>query len=73
MAEETADVEIDEELLEFLEADLLPEAANPQFNTQLRETLRGMLRAEGVLPARAGETAPMPPGSSLPKKRQPER
>ena len=73
MAEETADVEIDEELLEFLEADLLPEAAHPQFKTQLREYLRGILRAEGVLPARPGEPPPVPPVGPLSKKQHRER
>lgn len=49
MAHDTVELEVDEELIEFLEADLLPEAAHPVFKTQLREYLRAMLRAEGRL------------------------
>jgi hypothetical protein len=55
VAQDVADVEMDEELLEFLEADLLPEAAHPQFKAQLREYLRAMLLAEGRLRAPAPE------------------
>ena len=51
VAQDVTDLDIDEELLEFLEADLLPEAAHPLFKTQLREYLRAMLRAEGKLKA----------------------
>ena len=50
-AGELADLDTDEQLLEFLEADLLPEAANPQFKAQLREYLRAILFAEGRLRA----------------------
>lgn len=39
--------EFDEELLEFLTADLLPEPAHPVFKQQLREYLRATLIAEG--------------------------
>ena len=49
MAQDAVDLEIDEELIKFLEADLLPEAAHPVFKAQLREYLRAMLRAEGRL------------------------
>ena len=51
MAQDAADLQIDEELLEFLEADLLPEAAHPLFKSQLREYLRAILEAEGRLKA----------------------
>ncbi len=51
VAHDAADLKIDEELLEFLEADLLPEAAHPLFKRQLREYLRGILEAEGRLKA----------------------
>lgn len=54
MAQDVTDLEIDEELLEFLEADLLPEAAHPLFKSQLREYLRDMLRAEGQRKASRG-------------------
>jgi len=47
VAQDVVDLEVDEELLEFLEADLLPDAAHPLFKVQLREYLRSMLRAEG--------------------------
>ena len=55
MAHESVELEVDEELIEFLEADLLPEAAHPVFKTQLREYLRAMLRAEGRLRAKGSE------------------
>ena len=51
MVQDVAELKIDEELLEFLEADLLPEAAHPLFKRQLREYLRAILRAEGKLKA----------------------
>lgn len=50
MAQDVADgeaTELDEELLEFLTADLLPEPAHPVFKQQLREYLRATLIAEG--------------------------
>ena len=46
MAQDLADTVIDEELLEFLSADLLPEAADPAFKARLREQLLAMLRAQ---------------------------
>ena len=49
LAQDVGDLQIDEELLEFLEADLLPEAAHPLFKSQLRQYLRAMLEAEGRL------------------------
>ena len=68
MAQDVADTAIDEELLEFLEADLLPEAAHPLFKKQLREYLRAMLRAEGRLAA-----APVAPGRKRPTRGPPGR
>ncbi|MEZ4215526.1 MAG: hypothetical protein R3E88_03525 [Myxococcota bacterium] len=51
-------VDVDElELLEFLEADLLPSPAHPAFRRQLRDHLRALLRERGTLPARAGACA----------------
>jgi hypothetical protein len=50
VAQDIADNEIDEELLEFLQADLLPEAADARFKQRLRDYLRAMLRASGTLP-----------------------
>lgn len=44
------------ELLEFLEADLLPSAAHPAFRSELREHLRQLLRERGTLRARAPST-----------------
>ena len=58
MAQDIADpelaehAELEEGLLEFLEADLLPEAAHPLFKLQLREYLRKTLIAEGRLQPR---------------------
>ena len=47
-AEEDGDLE----LLEFLEADLLPDGAQSGFKAQLRSYLREMLRERGTIPAR---------------------
>lgn len=61
MAQDVADLEVDEELLEFLEADLLPDAAHPLFKVQLREYLRAMLRAEGrLVPPRRNDDPDVP-------------
>ena len=45
MSKDVVGSNYDEELREFLEADLLPEAADPVFKARLRETLLSMLRA----------------------------
>ena len=58
MAQDIADIAIDEELLEFLEADLLPEAAHPLFKKQLRDYLLAILRAEGKLKAAPIDASP---------------
>jgi hypothetical protein len=58
VAQDVTALRIDEELLEFLEADLLPDAAHPLFKAQLREYLREMLRAEGRLCAPGSDDDP---------------
>jgi hypothetical protein len=49
LAEDRVGTTIDEELLEFLASDWLPEAADPAFKAKLREELRAMLREQGTL------------------------
>ena len=46
---EVAGVDDDLELIEFLEADLLPDGAQVAFKEQLRSHLRELLRERGVL------------------------
>ena len=46
MADDVVDREYEEELRQFLEADLLPEAGDPAFKARLRGHLLALLRAQ---------------------------
>lgn len=65
LAEDVVDSTYDEEFRQFLEADLLPETADPAFKARLREELLAMLRVgqtgvSGGASARAGQVDGVP-------------
>lgn len=65
LSEDVVDSNYDEEFRQFLEADLLPETADPVFKARLREALLAMLRAgqmnaSGGISARAGQVDGVP-------------
>jgi hypothetical protein len=57
LADEVVDANYEEELHEFLEADLLPASVDPSFKARLREALLAMVRARQPLPPREGGEA----------------
>ena len=74
MADDVVDREYEEELRQFLEADLLPQAGDPEFKARLRGQLLALLRAQrGDEPAPAANRAEGAPRPSAARASQVDR
>ena len=64
MAEDVVDSDYDQELRQFLEADLLPQVGDPVFKARLRDHLLALLRAQRDGPWTSTEAPTRAPGPS---------
>ena len=73
MADEVVDRDYEQELRQFLEADLLPQVGDPAFKARLREHLLALLRAQRDDPADAAEAPTSAPVRSAEKASEVDR
>ena len=73
MADDVLDRDYDQELRQFLEADLLPQVADPEFKARLRGQLLALLRAQRDGSRGATEAPVRPAGRSAASARKVDR